>query len=388
MSERRGRGGIGLAVALACMLVPIAARPARAVIISVINDDGPGEGFNDPTPATPVGGNNGTTVGAQRMIAFQRAADIWSEELQSPVEIRIAARFDPLQCNATSVTLGMAGTVNVFRDFTGAPLPNTFYSSALADRLAGMDLAPGEPDIQATFNSNFGEPACSFPAGWYYGLDGAPSGDDSDMVTVVLHELGHGMGFLTFIDVTTGERMDGRNDAFMQFLLDDRTGKAFTQMSDAERLSATTATSDLKWDGPQVVAASGRLTNGADGIGRVEMYAPPDVQVGSSVSHWSDVLLPNELMEPYFTQPIHSVGLAGEALADTGWNAPGSSSCPGDCDGNGRVTIDELISAVRIALGEEPLSSCAAADKGGNLLVEVNELIGAVNSASAGCTGQ
>jgi hypothetical protein len=352
MSERRGWGGSALAVALACAVVPMAARPARAVIIRVINGDGPGEGLNDPTPATPVGGNSGTTVGEQRMIAFQRAADIWSEQLQSPVEIRIAARFDPLQCNATSVTLGMAGTTSVFRDFAGAPLPNTLYSSALADRLAGMDLAPGEADIEAQFNSVFGEPACTFPAGWYYGLDGAPSGDDSDMVTVVLHELGHGMGFLTFIDVTTGERMDGRNDAFMQFLVDDRSGKAFTQMSDAERLSATTATGDLKWDGNQVVAASTRLTTGADASGRRDVCAARRRSGPRSLERRA---VPQRAVEPYFTQPIH----ASASLA-TRWlhrgNAPGSVSCPGDCDGDGHVTIAELIEAVRIALGEDPVS--------------------------------
>lgn len=118
------------------------------------------------------------------------------------------------------------------------------------------------------------------------------------------------------------------------------------------------------------------------------MYAPPQPQVGSSLSHWSDELFPNELMEPYFTQPIHSIGLTAEALADVGWNAAGATSCQGDCNGDGLASIDELISAVRIALGEIPLSSCPAVDVNGSLVVEVNELIGAVNSALDGCTGQ
>ena len=43
----------------------------------------PGEGFNDPTPAAPVGGNTGTTLGQQRLIAFQHAADIWGAELDT-----------------------------------------------------------------------------------------------------------------------------------------------------------------------------------------------------------------------------------------------------------------------------------------------------------------
>jgi hypothetical protein len=277
----------------------------------------------------------------------------------------------------------------MFGDFPGAPLPHTLYPSALADRLAGVDLDTKEDDIQATFNSRFGTTNCAFPGGWYYGFDGAASADDSDLLTVILHELGHGLGFITFIDVETGMRMsaDGifMDDAFMPFLVDDRTGKTFTEMSDAERLSAITATGDLKWDGSQVVAASGRLTSGADSSGRVEMYAPPDVQVGASVSHWSDVLFPNELMEPFFTQPIHSVGLAAEALADIGWNAPGLPVCPGDCNDDGQVMIEELVSAVQVALGEIPLSLCPAADASDSLVVEVNELVGAVNSSLNGC---
>jgi hypothetical protein len=53
---------------------PSVAQPATFVII---NNDAPGQGLNDPTPATPVGGNTGTSLGAQRLIAFQYAANLW-----------------------------------------------------------------------------------------------------------------------------------------------------------------------------------------------------------------------------------------------------------------------------------------------------------------------
>src|SRR6266542_528506 len=48
-----------------------------AAQITILNTNAAGVGFNDPTAATPVGGNTGTTVGEQRLIAFQHAADIW-----------------------------------------------------------------------------------------------------------------------------------------------------------------------------------------------------------------------------------------------------------------------------------------------------------------------
>ena len=50
--------------------------------ILIINGNAAGVGFNDPTPGAPVGGNIGTTVGQQRLIAFQRAANIWGAPRQ------------------------------------------------------------------------------------------------------------------------------------------------------------------------------------------------------------------------------------------------------------------------------------------------------------------
>jgi hypothetical protein len=115
------------------------------------------------------------------------------------------------------------------------------------------------------------------------------------------------------------------------------------------------------------------------------MYAPPDPLAGSSVSHWSDELFPNELMEPYFTQSIHDIGLAAEALADLGWGPIIFPGCQGDCDESGAVSIDELISAVRVSLGQIPVASCPAADPDDNGAVAVNELVGAVVRALNGC---
>jgi hypothetical protein len=59
--------------------------------------------------------------------------------------------------------------------------------------------------------------------------------------------------------------------------------------------------------------------------------------------------------------------------------------CPGDCDGNGAVTIDELITGVNIALGITPLSQCPALDANFNFALTVDELVRAVNNALSGC---
>ena len=91
-------------------------RPAfAAATIVVVNNDGPGEGFNDPTPAAPVGGNTGTTKGQQRLIAFRHAAEIWGATLDSPVTIIVRANFDALGPGI----LGSAGPSFVFSEFPG-----------------------------------------------------------------------------------------------------------------------------------------------------------------------------------------------------------------------------------------------------------------------------
>jgi hypothetical protein len=59
--------------------------------------------------------------------------------------------------------------------------------------------------------------------------------------------------------------------------------------------------------------------------------------------------------------------------------------CVGDCDGNGTVSIAELIRGVNIALGNAALDDCPSFDRNDSGTVEVNELIAAVNNALSGC---
>ena len=102
-------------------------------------------------------------------------------------------------------------------------------------------------------------------------------------------------------------------------LEDHSTGELWPDMSEAERVSSSTDAGDLHWVGAEVVAASGGLINGAHASGHIEMYAPSTPDPGSSVSHFSDDLNPNELMEPFETGALHDVGLALELFVDLGW---------------------------------------------------------------------
>jgi len=237
-------------------------RGSSAATITIVNQDGVNEGFNDPTPAAPVGGNPGTTIGAQRLYVFQYAAAIWGGILPSSVEIRIDASFDPnpLNCTATSGVLGSAGPISVVRDFTNAPFTGTWYHVALANRLAGSDFAPSSDDIVSHFNSSVGGANC-LPEGWYYGVDGN-EGTKIELLPVVLHEFGHGLGFSTLTDAGTntntgayfGTPPPGFPCAYDHFLFDDTQGLLWTQMTAGQRAASAINCQKLAWNGALVTA--------------------------------------------------------------------------------------------------------------------------------------
>ena len=64
---------------------------------------------------------------------------------------------------------------------------------------------------------------------------------------------------------------------------------------------------------------------------------------------------------------------------------PAAAQCGGDCNGDGTVAINELITGVNIALGSAAVSTCGSFDVNGNDGVEINELVLAVNAALEGC---
>lgn len=299
----------------------------HAATITIINADSAGEGFNDTTPFTSVGGNTATTRGQARLNAFRYAADLVGSRIRSDVEIRVEAQMNPLGGTAVDAILGAAGPYELFSGFSGALFPNTWYVGALANKLANSDLST-LPDIDAEFNSDVDNSTVLGANSWYYGLDGNPPGNDIDFVVVVMHELVHGLGFLSTVNLTTGEKYLGRDDAYMRHL--EHHGAAtpnYPSMTNSQRVTASTSQTNLHWTGTAVTAAFGGipLTAGFSG-GHVQMYAPSTAQPGSSVSHFDTAVTPNELMEPAYTSGINSIGLAEQLLTDIGWGTTGDLS--------------------------------------------------------------
>lgn len=296
----------------------------EAVTINIVNNDGAGEGFNDPTPTAPEGGNNGATRGAQRLNVFNFAAGIWGAFLDSSVPIAVRANFDPLTpCTPSGGVLGSAGPSTAFRDFTGAGFTGTFYPIALANKQNGSDLNAATAEINTTFNSDVDTGCLGAGSRFYYGLDNATPANRINLLVVVLHELGHGLGSLTFTDLSTGNFVGSPPfpDIWTRFMFDRDVGNTWNNMTAAQRATSATNTGDLLWDGPSTRIASGFLTAGRDApTGRVRLFAPNPVQPGSSVSHWDSVALPNLLMEPAINSGLPlTLDLSRQQMRDIGW---------------------------------------------------------------------
>jgi hypothetical protein len=250
-----------LARLLPALALVLVATLAQAATITIVNSDGAGEGFNDPTAATPVGGNAGTTVGEQRLLVFQQAASIWGSILPSDVTILVDSSFDPLSCTSTSAVLGSAGANTIHRDFTGAEYTGTWYSQALANKLAGYDLDGSNSDIRARFNVNLGNTGCMDGYSWYYGFDHAEGPTQIDLLAVLLHEMGHGLGFQTFASGTTGALYNGYPDIFCRFLYDQTTALHWNEEADAQRAASAIVPYKLLWDGTAVKVMAPRTLN-------------------------------------------------------------------------------------------------------------------------------
>jgi hypothetical protein len=228
--------------------------------IVIENGDAAGVGFNDPTPVSPVGGNSGTTLGQQRLNAFQFAANIWGATLTSGPTITIHATWEALGCSTSSGTLGSAGNSGaIFRDFAGA-VPGTWYGNALRNALTNTDGNGATAEINARFNVNLGNTGCLEGLHWYYGLDTNSGANGINLVTVLIHEFAHGLGFQTFTSassgVQSGNAQDGRFPSiYDRFLFDKSANKTWAEMTtDQERAASAINTNNLVWNGPQVTS--------------------------------------------------------------------------------------------------------------------------------------
>jgi hypothetical protein len=297
-----------------------AASPNTATL-SIVNADGAGEGFNDPTAATPEGGNNGTTRGQQRLNLFQFAAGIWGAFLDSNVQIEISSQFNSLTpCTTAGGVLGSAGATQIFSDFPNAAEPGTWYHVALANKRAGEDLFPAGPEINARFNSDVDNGCLGAGSRFYYGLNNTTPNNRVNLLIVLLHEMGHGLGFSSFVNGQTGAFLGGQPDGFLFHMFDRTTNKYWQDMTNAERQVSALNVHNVVFDGASLKSASSFMTFGRDPQGRVQLHTPGTFAPGSSISHFDVDASPNLLMEPNINIGIPmDLDLTRQTMRDLGW---------------------------------------------------------------------
>ncbi len=238
--------------------------------------------------------------------AMNWAMDIWGQFIKSDMPIKVTANWVPL---GTGGTLATASPTEEIRDFDGAPQPEMYYPIALAEKISRQELnSPSASEIGINVNSDRDD--------WYFGIDGNPGAGEIDLVTVILHELGHGLGFTAnngtncFADPTIYAYFI--HDGTSQQLVDESIfpGSA-CNVGGSEAIRAAFTSNNLFFKRPGELNIS-------------QLYAPNPFRGGSSISHLDETTYdqgdPNQLMTPNIDGVIHDPGpLTLQMFAEMGW---------------------------------------------------------------------
>lgn len=246
-------------------------------------------------------------------VLFDKAASIWADALNSDVPIRIAVVWTALETNV----LGSAGATNYVRNFPGAARLNTFYPIALAEKITRKNYNGTDPDIIARFNSSY--------SNWFKGIEGLPIvGRQYDLLSVILHEFGHGLGFIGQFELSPdGSQMGYEYPGIFDQFMENRT---FTKLTDTTSFYKNNSTA-LK----NAVSTKNNLYISGPGVVefnkvRGQLYSPTSFVEGSSIYHLEQAEYPvgneNALMIPQlgFGEVTRSIGpIVKGVFKDIGW---------------------------------------------------------------------
>lgn len=243
--------------------------------------------------------------------AFQFAVDVWDMYLDSDTKIVIDANFADLG----SGTLGSASPTAFFWDFSDKVDPTVEYTIAIAEKIVGASLNGDEADLRCNFNNT---------TNWYY--DTANPADigngQHDFATVVLHEIGHGIGFLsryTFASANgsgfIGAARPVETDIFSLLLETGDGTNVFLNNEDGSNELGSILTGEDVFLHTHTVP-----TNPLP-----EIFAPSPWNGGSSLSHLDEFTfnVSDPLMTPFVStrEVVHDPQISLDLLNDMGWRS-------------------------------------------------------------------
>jgi len=212
--------------------------------------------------------------------AIQAAVDIWSLHFTSKVPVKVQVIWER---QASNSTLAAASPGKFHTNFKNIPDKDLWYASALADSLSGEDIEPTIPEVTIRINSTNGPSL-------YLGTDGNCPTSKYDLETMILHEMAHGLGFLSNSDY----------DNFFGYgsIQQPTPFDAYAQLADGRRLMdldspslalGTALAQPLVWSGANAIKAN-------NGI-KPPLYTPNPYENGSSVSHLDEATFENSKLD-------------------------------------------------------------------------------------------
>jgi hypothetical protein len=243
--------------------------------------------------------------------SFAEAGSIWTSLLTSNVPIKIQV------CWTYSLGGSILGSSSsyIMQD-AALPNPNVYYPSSLGDAFFNSDYYAGYPDIMIAFNANF-----DTGAQFYYGSGDSPS-NQYNFTTLALHEIGHGLGMMGGMTVSSGSGSWTYQYIYDTFTEDSAGTKLFSYTSPSLALG-TTLQSAVYFNGSNAQAGNGGS--------RVQLFTPATWRQGSSYSHVAESFnsTSNALMT-YSLSPGEDNYDPGPVvmgiLKDIGWNPPVSNT--------------------------------------------------------------
>jgi hypothetical protein len=254
------------------------------------------------------------------------AADIWSSILVSAVPVNMIVKYYPVQ------NFYGQCVPNLVKNFPGAPVEDVWYFTSLADVITGTDQNPGEFDCDIILSSS---------ADWYYSTDGKTPSNKVDLVSVILHEMGHALGYLSlgkisggigsYGYITTSDLGRPIEFEFKELLglptvydkrIKNGDNKFITDTlifpNQSTELAGLFTGNDLYFDGEFSADANGNIP--------AKLHAENPFRFASSLLHLDEDSYPtgnpNELMTPYISSGAanHNPGpVTVGLLKDLGW---------------------------------------------------------------------